>query len=142
MRREIRFRGKRKGSNEWIYGYIREIWASKDDGRRFVICPSNCYENDGCTDLEGVEIIPETIGQFTGVKGEKGKDIYEGDIVKAYVERKTFVSSVKWGVKSNGWSLYCTVLSHKWDKPKYYKLPASHNIEVIGNVHDNPELLK
>ena len=79
--RTIKFRGKSKSTKQWVYGYVREIWASKQEDCRYVICPSMSFENDGFTDSEETEVIPETVGEFSGMTDKNGNDIYENDIV-------------------------------------------------------------
>ena len=79
--RTIKFRAKSKSTKQWVYGYIREIWASKQEDCRYVMCPSMSFEENGWTDIEETEVIPETIGQFTGAIDCSGKQIFENDII-------------------------------------------------------------
>ena len=54
-----------------------------------------------------------------------------------------FITTVLWGDKSHGWSLKCDRTNReKWGTVKYYSLPNSTKIEIIGNIHENPELIK
>lgn len=133
MKREIKFRGKRKDKNLWIYGYYSEIEFCDGNGRGSYI------KMDGYTPIE---VITETVGQFTGLTDKNGKEIYEGDIVKVNIERADFVTLVTWGRNSKGWKLKCDRTNiDKWGTIKYYSLPASDRIEIIGNIHDKPDLL-
>jgi uncharacterized phage protein (TIGR01671 family) len=143
MKRQIRFRGKRTDTGKWVYGY----YAVFDD-KHYIYTGEKCtfhahpslaimYEDYAVT-----EVVPETVGQFTGLLDMNGKEIYEGDISKVNIEKADFITEVKWGINSRGWSLKCDRRNiDRWGTVKYYALPASHNIKVVGNIHDNPGLL-
>jgi hypothetical protein len=137
MKREIKFRGKRIDNGEWAYGYYL-----KDAKGRHCIKDTPYHNNDRYFDLLPEYVIPETVGQLTGVKDANGKDIYEGDIVKAQIERGNFTTEVKWGARSHGWSLKCDRTAERWGTIKYYAIPAPHEVAVVGNIHDNPDMLK
>lgn len=74
MNREILFRGKSVETNEWVYGsYILEKYGNT---------PYICYFEYGTfVNIKQVEVIPETVGEFTGMTAEDGTRIFEGDIV-------------------------------------------------------------
>ena len=119
--REILFRGKTE-DGRWVYGDARHNY----DGVPIGI--SDC--------CGGNPVIPETIGQYTGLTAN-GKKIFEGDILKATDEKaRTYIYKV---VFING--IFGLVIKHGG-----YACPVVHwannCIEVIGNIHDNPELLK
>jgi uncharacterized phage protein (TIGR01671 family) len=116
--REISFRGKYvddKGIGHWVYGfYEKSIYGSSIIDWSFV---QQSYV---------VDVIPETVGQYTGLKDKDGEGIFEGDII----EYKTMRLPVEYSEK---YACF-TVDDHFW-------MSAHNESKVIGNIHDNPELL-
>lgn len=124
--REILFRGKRLDNSKWVYGSFAFI--AQDDR------PAIRARNDEWHGWVAVE--PETVGQFTGLHDKDGKRIFEGDLVKA----ERIVNGDEWfGVVV--WWNGCFAIQGG----KYRNVPAIdlfRGYEVIGNIHDNPELLE
>lgn len=130
--REIKFRGK--SGTQWRYGDLYH----DDHGKLMIYEP----QTKGRT-LEGspvfawrVKVEPETVGQYTGLRDSKRREIYEGDILHITAKnpyRSPFdhKSSVKWG--NGGWECFGETL---------YNLLMRYSVLVIGNIHDNPELLE
>lgn len=124
MMREILFRGKQKYIGKWVYGSFFSPNAIMKRGKEFGA--DKTYT-----------ILPETVGQFTGLTDKNDKKIFEGDIIKvsdetggASIYKVVFINGIFGVVVKNG-GYACTLV------------PLSKEcIEVIGNVHDNPELLK
>lgn len=130
--REIEFRGKRI---EWIYGslvHITETYKGEED-----IQKCNIYQ---IVTFEGIafDVIQETIGQYTGLKDKNGKKIFEGDIVKdEYCIYKVVYDGNGYYVEVDKLLKECGT-----EKGLLYDFSDYKDIEVIGNIHDNPELLE
>ena len=124
--REVIFRGKRTDNGEWIEGSLLGIdWCDKPS--TYSIAPNTPVS-------VFYSVLPETVGQYTGLTDKNGKRIFEGDIVSlvkhdGLIYKVVYVPCRYELVNSKG--VNCFVLD-------IYK---SENIEVIGNIHDNPELL-
>lgn len=132
--RDIRFRGKREDNGEWVYGLLT---YDKSDGAWFVDASFN----------DGYMVIPETVGQYTGLKDEKGKEIYEGDILTlSYgipVKVDTLIieyadDEVVQDISVSGW--WMRNVRPNGVSGSLCKTYAN-DIEVIGNKWDNGDLL-
>lgn len=123
--REILFRGKRK-NGEWVYGHYNE-W----DGKARISGMINGV-------LDNVEVIPDKIGEFTGLCDKNGTKIFEGDIVKS----EFLLGVVKYATAQEGFDGMCGfMVDDIYDGLQNYN-GFWHQVEVIGNIYDNPELLK
>lgn len=122
---------------------------------KFYILPHLTYYPGDCNSLDGYEVIPETVGQFTGLLDKNGKEIWEGDVVRVGILSPNYIGSRPEPyyvdavcIYKDGAFLYKRIspfdkkkLSRNWT----YKPMHRHDIystEVIGNIHDNLELLK
>lgn len=128
--RQIKFRGKRIDNGEWVYGSLDSTderlaisWLRTDEDGEQV--PWFAY------------VKADTVGQFSGLTDQNGKEIYEGDIIRYYddVEDELVVRPVEY---LNDYCAFCAV--HPQNDPD--GLFAQWQYEVIGNIHDKPELLK
>lgn len=134
--REILFRGKRVDNGEWITGYYIKAnhhWHSRGIHEDWFVVDT--IQNGGWCNVRGkYAIIPETIGQYTGLTDKNGTKIFEGDIVSISGELKGTYTCVweehnfeyEFDNKTMSFGLACVY---------------SDDIEVIDNIHDNPELL-
>lgn len=120
--REYKFRGKQVDNGEWVYGYL---W----------VCKTATIETAYITDEKGgmFQVIPESVGQYTGLRDKNGKEIYEGDITTHH----RFNTIEKW-VYHERFLQYLAIESD--GTHRYYFDRDKEDLEVISNVHDNPEL--
>ena len=127
--REILFRGKRVDNGEWIEG----VAFPHDNGR---VTMFRQHRMDGS--LEGKEVILETVGEYTNLTDKNGTKIFEGDIIKVLLSGNPQpIGVVKYGV--TGICGFCVITERGYSN---YVLDKSEYFEVIGNIHDNSELLK
>jgi len=125
--REIKFRGKRIDNGKWIYGSLIIEEDPIADALKYFIKPLNF--------LAGKLVVPETVGQYTESNDKNKKEIYEGDIVR-YNDKLTGV--IVW--KYTGFVL--ELLNRKKSTIILWcDVNNRDNIEVIGNIYENPELI-
>ena len=141
--REILFRGKRVDNGEWVNGYfikanhhwhehgVHEDWIAVDT-----------IQNGGWCNVRGkYAVIPETIGQYTGLTDKNGTKIFEGDIVKAQddIFGSPFCNGITGKVVYNETAFF---IEPKDPMETQWLFNECAVYEIIGNIHDNPELLK
>jgi uncharacterized phage protein (TIGR01671 family) len=178
--REILFRGKRNDNGEWIEGFLHIKCFQEVPRDRYVIE----YETEPTKEWKPkymvAEVIPKTVGQYTGLTDKNGKKIFEGDIVKCrhnwrlqvypngqipdvekyFFEQKIRNAYGKYKVENPNWMgddyYYFRNYVIEYYAPngcfrvrnggQFHNLTGSYifnrYLEVIGNIHDNPELLK
>lgn len=135
MEREIKFRAKQVDSEDWMYGYLREVWG--ENQRNFVIAPAKKFEYDGYTDTEEDYVQPETIGQFSGLHDKNGKEIYEGDIV---LQQGYHGNKIPMLVRFENGAFI--VGYHNGSSTRRRPMLLNNKCEVIGNIYDNKDLLE
>lgn len=139
MKREIIFRGKRKKGTGWVYGDLNQ----HDIHHGTSILENGCINN---------AVIKETVGQYTGLKDKEGNKIFEGDIVR-------------WDDMSDGqmWRVAVVEINpdlrfriirikcdfrqsaqegHVFNFGNFIYKDTENHFEIIGNIHDNAELIK
>lgn len=126
--REILFRGKRIDNGEWVYGtYLHQTLFYGDPVDDHWIIEHGEFDIDF---YDAYRVISETVGQYTNLTDKNGKKIFEWDIVKGTF--LGFPSPLQDYVLTIGWQ----------EDVAGYGANYFENIEVIGNIHDNPELAK
>ena len=126
--REILFRGKRADNSEWVEGYL----YITQNGEYEISNYCKHYDWERYTYI----VVPETVGQYTGLTDKNGKKIFEGDIIQSLETKETAV--VQWFPEHSAFMVWCKSSN---EVGFLYECTKS-NIEVIGNIHDNPELLE
>lgn len=135
--REILFRGRRTDNGEWVYGTPLYLTHEKNKNHKFVLIVPIGTEF-GCSELdEHYEVRPETVGEFTGMHDKNGKKIFEGD----------FINLPRWVVSYSNGMNDCYEMPAGWyfqrdNWDSWSELQHPDDQVVIGNIHDNPELLK
>lgn len=125
MSREILFRGKSLVFDDWVEGDLLNYSPN----------PKICVTRNEEEDKDLYFVLKETVGQYTGLTDKNGKKIFEGDIVSGYFDHEKIVgyifygSDAKFFIQRKG--LFGIELNN-----------AEDWVEVIGNIHDNPELLE
>lgn len=139
--RQIKFRGKRLDGGGWAYGGYAE-YIHPDCG---LPSPSIIKPMPGCGNVV-VSVDPSTIGQFTGLLDRNGKEVYEGDVVFWIAtdirgRGRGEQGAIFWDKHTMSWAI-------ERDKPCVDGRPCiisrpfdKRNLEGVGNIHDNPELL-
>lgn len=153
--REILFRGKKIDNGEWIEGYYiglhKTTYCFEGEAKRNKENEIHQIVFEQMTDWDlpnkhlRVDVIPETVGQYTGLTDKNGKKIFEGDIIRFdenlyTVQRECDTPGGYWAetgyiLKHIGWSDYISFTStiDDWEN--------ECQVFIIGNIHDNQELL-
>ncbi|EGC8431308.1 hypothetical protein H9185_001187 [Listeria monocytogenes] len=139
--REILFRGVSTDSIEWIEGWYEMYpygrWPLKE-----TIIPA---EEAKGGHFHHVEVIPETVGQFTGLTDKNGKKIFEGDICRVCLDPEICIAHIQYDERTASFNMRY----NDYQCNTFLDMRLAENrvgdrvwIEVIGNIHDNPELLE
>lgn len=138
--REILFRGKCKSTGEWVYGQYVLVnpvdMPKKYRKPKAVIFPTNADCNwFNKYFYSSREVIPETVGQYTGVIDANGNQIFEGDVIDIPHWCVTYLTGREYGMNA-GWYI------QRDNFESWIELECSDRHKVIGNIYDNPELLE
>lgn len=154
--REILFRGKRTDNGEWVEGYYYKAKYCRTDDELcdYITVPHPKEYNEPSSHYI---VNPETVGQYTGLTDKNGKMIFEGDIVEITFHSDAKYQCLIWfnkemscweaietkDIRFNGndyygnnveYSNFCFMLQDPYGDVE--------SVKSIGNLHDNPELLK
>ena len=144
-----KFRGLRVDNNEWVYGYY---WYNIQDSKHLIVWSKKLYAMVSGQMQQNAEVIPESVGQYTGLKDKNGNEIYEGDVIKCESPVRNISDNKYTGKIATS---YFRIGWHKsgcWNK--FYGLSDEHRgitgitlsclqyYEIIGNIHQNSELIK
>lgn len=142
MSREIKFRGKRIDTGEWAYGDL----VRHSDGGAF-ICTNTARYGGGAIEVAGIEVYPETVGEYTGLS-YTGLDIYEGDVLRLYGGEpydNGVISFMDYDWEFTGHVIFQNgsfVVSESNDACCIWIdaiFCEDIDVEKLGNIHDNPE---
>lgn len=148
MSKEIKFRGKCIDdtclNGKWLYGYILHDGITG----KYYIHMDNCLNESDKVGEEGLlrfvayEVGGDTVGQYIGVKDKNRKEIYEGDIVKQFADCTELGQSLYFFYVIEWNEEYCAFVGREIYSDETYLMPDLEDIEVIGNVYENADLLE
>lgn len=137
--REIKFRGKSieglMGTKKhFVYGgYVKRNNKDKDKEKVYIVQ----YDSE-IQYIDFTKVDPKTVGQYTNLKDKNGKEIYEGDILKVKFDGETINLYVKYDTDMGE---YLLVNEKEWED-SLYGCMCFNEVEVVGNIYDNKDLLK
>lgn len=135
--REILFRGKRVDNGEWVYGNLIEDKWGDDNGNTIYAILQDRVAPEIAALWTPVKVVPETVGEYTGLKGKNGKKIFEGDIIRTsgYYDKEIGV------IRRGEYDVYSRFVFGGYycvDKTSaLIDWTSSRSCEVVGNVFDN-----
>lgn len=151
--REIEFRGKSLVTNNWVYGnYIIDKWGDSNNEIIYGILQDRTAP-DYLKNWIPVRVNPNTVGQYTGLKDKNDKKVFEGDVIRmhyffnnydpislgAFEDEAEIIGVVKCELL-DGFYVE-TVDDHSICYLQWVEEPTEE-LEVLGNIYDNPELLE
>ena len=137
--RKIKFRAKRLDNGKWVFGVpIPNSYGDRVFFIPLLLTDKIAYPFERLVDWV-VEVMPETIGQYTGLKDKNGVEICEGDIVETVYNGEVFAGVVVYDLNEVDFKV--TDGKEKYGRNFQY-LTGNDENEVVGNIYENPELLK
>ena len=145
--REILFRGKRADNGAWETGSLVRVRVGCHDEKDYIVDKMTGYHTP---------VIPETIGEYTGLTDKNGTKIFEGDILRysyeyegspwlkgrSLTDEDYRTGVVFWQYWRGSWAVCARGKKQNINQDVYVYCRNPNRVEVIGNIHDNPELLE
>jgi YopX protein. len=129
--RDILFRGKRIDNGNWVEGCLIK--------RKYYVETTYYIGFIEMTSLTKVEVIPETVCQYVGITDKNSKKIFENDVVKTKYGR---LCQVVWASSPYYQCWDMIGLESKHQVPDWRDIWYKNNLEVVGNIYDNPRLVE
>jgi len=143
--RKILFKAKRVDNGEWVEGYIYEhqpplqcVSSDEPEKSKWYILRTAFADWNMPRGIEMVEVIPETVSQFTGLTDRNGKKIFEGDIVNCY----EYECCGKIIYSEDGTGFYFLVALEEGGFEDEHLYDYAGELSIVGNIFDNPKLLE
>lgn len=154
--RELIFRGKSIETGEWVEGfYLFCEFDANDDGGYYPETPIyvkehfivDCFDGDGVASQDIIKVIPETVGQYTGLKDKNGKKVFECDVLR-FTDRRVWYSTALFTLSYEEETKNLEDLKQFPYEDRVVEMPNVYEWwsesdrqywEVIGNIHDNKE---
>ena len=151
MNREVIFRGKLSHSGEWVLGSLLKI-----DSKYHIVTESDMYEDGHHIYQESdtpTWVDADTVGEFTGMRDRHGKKVFEGDVVRRKDSAFGYVDTgvVKYDCHLGAFVLEYEIYGRTYrssfedgfsDNDGKCTIEGTYSYEVIGNIHDNFDLMK
>ena len=137
--REILFRGRSVEHNMWVGGDLTVV-----DGKPFILMFKR-IDDGGQLRFKAFEVVPETVGQWTGSRDKNGVKIFEGDIIRCPKYYHSYEVMFRDGCFCTRW--YCETFEHDvyealYDNEREKRFETELYAEVVGNIYETPELLE
>ena len=134
--REILFRGKRTDCEAWVEGDLIQAFRGNQ--------LSSCSIMPNTPTAYCWKVDPETVGQYTGLTDKNGKRMFEGDICRFKRFNDIYIGKIVFNVKTASFIMWYQPIVGAYGEKATQKMLLSvcDGIEIIGNIHDNSELLE
>lgn len=141
--REILFRGKRVDNGEWLEGYYLCQKNHYIGTKHYIYVFGDKEYNKYCDEDSRYEVDPATVDEYTGLQDKNGQKIFEGDIVEKTLWWRGKIDGKIRGVITFDHADYVISWNQETHISRYISsIDNMGSLEIIGNVHDNPELLE